>query len=360
MFNLTKFPLIITAIILCRSTAMTALPAYPLELQSSIDGKSILEPVMRSFEYLYAKFQAYKRPRTSKLGVCTIIRNEGPYLAEWILYHWIIGFEQFFLYDNGSNDTSKEVLIPFINKGLVTLIDWPPQDKKDPKRHGQCIGHCHNRSRTDVAWMGHFDIDEFIVIPSQEIDIDSLQAQRLLPKFIGDLENKNVGSVILDRLEFDSNSHTSRPPGLVISNYNSRVISMQPRHFSAKPIVLIKALLDHRGHDVMLRDGYRKFTADNQEYKILEETKGPVTEPMHINHYVTRSYSECMFTVKNRDVGDWRRMHGKSLCDRQMLGKPEYQTFMHMKDRTLSSSLSPQVLTKLIKKIESDCKCSLK
>jgi hypothetical protein len=31
------------------------------------------------------------RPKPHKISMCTIIRDEGPYLAEWLLYHLLLG-----------------------------------------------------------------------------------------------------------------------------------------------------------------------------------------------------------------------------------------------------------------------------
>jgi len=39
-----------------------------------------------------------------ELAVCALVQNEAPYIAEWIAYHRLIGFEHFFIYDNHSND----------------------------------------------------------------------------------------------------------------------------------------------------------------------------------------------------------------------------------------------------------------
>src|SRR6476619_5855102 len=59
------------------------------------------------------------------LSVVTVFKDEAPYLDEWLGFCVLQGVEQFLLYDNGSSDNSREVLEPWINAGIVELIDWP-------------------------------------------------------------------------------------------------------------------------------------------------------------------------------------------------------------------------------------------
>ncbi|MDE5835564.1 MAG: glycosyltransferase family 2 protein, partial [Paramuribaculum sp.] len=47
------------------------------------------------------------------LAVCAIAKNEGPYFKEWIDWHLSMGVEKFYIYDNGSDDNTAEVLKPY-------------------------------------------------------------------------------------------------------------------------------------------------------------------------------------------------------------------------------------------------------
>jgi len=59
--------------------------------------------------------------RMAYLAICATIKDEAPYIPEWIEFHRGVGVEHFFLYDNLSSDGSKEVLEPWVRAGLVTL-----------------------------------------------------------------------------------------------------------------------------------------------------------------------------------------------------------------------------------------------
>ena len=42
-----------------------------------------------------------------------MFRNERRYLVEWVLHHYLLGVEHFYLYDNESEDKPEEVLRPY-------------------------------------------------------------------------------------------------------------------------------------------------------------------------------------------------------------------------------------------------------
>lgn len=112
-----------------------------------------------------------------KLSIGAIFRDEADYLEEWINYHKRVGVEHFWLYNNNSVDNYLEVLAPYINQGIVTLIDWPSTiDTKDEFYHF-CyqvqIGAYNDslaRARHVSKWLALIDTDEFIV-PSFEKDV---------------------------------------------------------------------------------------------------------------------------------------------------------------------------------------------
>ena len=98
------------------------------------------------------------------LSVCAIFQNEGRFLKEWIEYHHMLGVEHFILYNNNSDDEYLTVLQPYIQRGLVELIDWPSPVQEDwtpyqVKAYEDCI----QRSIGQTVWLAVIDIDEYIV-----------------------------------------------------------------------------------------------------------------------------------------------------------------------------------------------------
>ncbi len=113
-----------------------------------------------------------------ELAVCAIFKNEAPYLKEWIDYHHdVLGASRFYLYNNDSSDGYMEVLSPYIERGLVELIDWESTDAHafdvdaickypwDRYQIGAYTDCCQNRALGAVRWLAVHDIDEFVVPP---------------------------------------------------------------------------------------------------------------------------------------------------------------------------------------------------
>lgn len=55
------------------------------------------------------------------LSICAIFRDEAPYLKEWIEFHRMLGVQHFYLCSHNSIDNYKDVLKPYIRKGIVEL-----------------------------------------------------------------------------------------------------------------------------------------------------------------------------------------------------------------------------------------------
>jgi hypothetical protein len=92
------------------------------------------------------------------LSVCTIFKDEAPYLREWLTYHVLVGVQHFYLYNNNSTDDYAAALAPFINAGQVTLIDWPMHPGQ-VEAYQHCLDTYHDQSH----WIATVDCDEFWV-----------------------------------------------------------------------------------------------------------------------------------------------------------------------------------------------------
>lgn len=101
------------------------------------------------------------------LSICAMFKNEARFLAEWIEYHKLIGVEEFWLYNNNSEDNYKAALAPYIKSGIVHLIEWPspitPNEWENyAKEQVTIYTDCLNRVRGKSKWLALIDIDEFL------------------------------------------------------------------------------------------------------------------------------------------------------------------------------------------------------
>ena len=140
------------------------------------------------------------------LALCAIVKDEGPFLREWLLYHSMIGVEHFFLYDNGSSPPVSESLGELAAMGHVTILGTPNRAMQLP-----VYNHCLTEFGSRFAWIAFIDVDEFIC-PAEASDLRPLLA-----------EYEPYGGLALSWRVFSSNGHDTRPDGLVIENYTAWV-----------------------------------------------------------------------------------------------------------------------------------------
>jgi len=111
------------------------------------------------FVFLFFSRITKKKSKEYKytLSLCGIFKNEAKFLEEWINYHLVIGVDHFYLYNNNSDDNFIEILQPFIDKGIVDLIDWPYQQAQMA-----AYEDCYKKNKIDTNWLTFIDLDEFI------------------------------------------------------------------------------------------------------------------------------------------------------------------------------------------------------
>ena len=91
------------------------------------------------------------------LSIVAILKNEGPYLKEWLDYHLLAGVDHFYLYDNDSPDNQAEVAKPYVEAGLVTYIPFPGKKMQFP-----AYTDAQKRFKFQCRYMAIIDGDEFI------------------------------------------------------------------------------------------------------------------------------------------------------------------------------------------------------
>ena len=132
--------------------------------------------VLSSFSLEYAPYlnkQDIKshEARVHTLSICSLFKNEAPWLKEWIEYHRLVGVDHFYLYNNMSTDQYKKVLAPYVRSGLVTIIDWPDREGEGNwvfTTQGPAFLDCCRRVSHETTWLAMIDVDEFLV-PGRDI-----------------------------------------------------------------------------------------------------------------------------------------------------------------------------------------------
>ncbi len=212
-----------------------------------------------------------KFPHT--LSIMAIMKNEGPYLKEWLDYHILVGVEKFYLYDNESTDNTTEILKPYIEKGIVDYTYWPGKAQ-------QQIAYTDgfNKHANDTKWLAVIDLDEFLVTSDYENIVDYLDT---LPK--------NFAQLVIGWEQYGSSGHKKKPKGLVIENYKYHAAKSWGIKSIVNPRLVYETKNPHT-HEVA------GFTIDENGKKlgriIQDENRNITTNKIRVNHYVTKSYDE--------------------------------------------------------------------
>ncbi len=97
-----------------------------------------------------------------KVTAVTCVKNEGPFLLEWIAYNRVIGVTDFLIYSNDCTDATDRILDRLDEMGLVTHLPNPAEGRnyqmealKAAKTHPLV---------TEADWVWIADVDEFLNI----------------------------------------------------------------------------------------------------------------------------------------------------------------------------------------------------
>ena len=93
----------------------------------------------------------------NKLGIVVIIKNEGPYIEEWVRYHLLVGADIIYIYDNESTDNTRQILEPYISSGKVVYKYFPGIAMQLP-----AYNDALRRYKNSCKYIAFIDADEFL------------------------------------------------------------------------------------------------------------------------------------------------------------------------------------------------------
>jgi len=104
--------------------------------------------------------------------VCTM-KNEGPYLLEWIAYHRSIGFDGFMICSNDCSDATNLMLNRLDALGVVIHIDNPQGPNMDAQRSAYSKINRHSAFR-EADWALVIDADEYLNVKTGDHSVQAL------------------------------------------------------------------------------------------------------------------------------------------------------------------------------------------
>ena len=107
-----------------------------------------------------------------RITAVTCVKNEGPFLLEWIAYNRVIGVTDFLFYSNDCSDATDELLDALAAHGVVCHL---PNPAKGRNYQMEALKHAARHDLVKGAdWVWVADVDEFLNIHVEGHDIPAL------------------------------------------------------------------------------------------------------------------------------------------------------------------------------------------
>ena len=112
------------------------------------------------------------------------IRNEGPFIVEWVSWYRMLGFEVL-IATNDCTDHSPQLLDRLAEEGWLIHAPHTPRGTEPPKQSAYRTGRRHPLTKA-MDWVLVCDVDEFLVLHKAET----------IQEFIGDGDRDFLGMAI--------------------------------------------------------------------------------------------------------------------------------------------------------------------
>jgi len=250
--------------------------------------------------YLQA-LEKFSAPRPPVAVVCGIIKNEAPYIREWIAHYLTLGFDHIYLYDNDSTDDLRSSLSG-IPSDKLTVTQWPRAAEGAPPQFSAYAHFLAGVACSD-PWVFFVDADEFLVLHKHK----SVKAWL---RSLGD-----VHAVAINWRVFGDSGQTEYASEFVTIRFTLAAVENHPRNRTVKSLARASSILRASVHDHLLVESARVVSASGET---LQQPYGPQTESVdhsvaQLNHYITKTREEWHRkrsrgrADKHLDEYDWRR-----------------------------------------------------
>ena len=108
--------------------------------------------------------------------IVTTMKNEGPFILEWLAYHRIVGFDDFLIYTNDCTDGTDTMLQLLMRKGLVQHRDNKFRELDLRPQHAALQMAEDEPLVQDAKWVTCIDVDEFVNIKTGDGTLSALFA----------------------------------------------------------------------------------------------------------------------------------------------------------------------------------------
>jgi hypothetical protein len=137
-----------------------------------------------------------------KLHLLVTLKNEAMIIDEWINHYIWQGVDHFYIIDDGSTDNTKDILNPYIDRGIVSYFYKTGQEEYRQVRNYNEIYQNYINGNCD--WLIICDVDEYIYY----------RGKKVLKDYINSLDQSKISNITLTWKMFGSNGHITHPKSI--------------------------------------------------------------------------------------------------------------------------------------------------
>jgi hypothetical protein len=255
----------------------------------------------------------YEKPFDNmKVAIISQFRDEARYLKEWIEFHLLVGVDKFYLTNHLSQDNYLEILQPYIDSGVVTLVDLLIETNNGENSfgneemlvtHGMPIVN-NSIKQADVDWVIFLNVDEFLY-PTTDSNIKDT-----LSKYAPNIGQIGVNWIFMGNSNYflkEGELMTEKLTKCGLKNASGRSDDERCTKSLIRKEAYVHLPSVHWG---VIKPGYLHTDTVGNPDNISEEkycTKIRVLENLMINHYTFRDLS---YTQKKIDMyKSWGRVY---------------------------------------------------
>jgi len=212
--------------------------------------------------------------------VCAIMKDERQYIAEWVAYYQILGFDNIVIYCNDSTDGSEQLLLKLKEYGVLEFYDWPSGDHFSP----QMSAYLDAISKCETDWIMFVDADEFLVL-KQHSNVND---------FLNSFKSEVSGIAINWRI-FGSSGLIQNENRLVIDRFRRASESMFYVNYHVKSFVRPKHVKEVHMHACEVIGKYVTPLGNPIVFKRQGISPLIDTACAQVNHYIVKSWDEYLF-----------------------------------------------------------------
>ena len=262
-------------------------PLLPPELDSVASGVPV------NFVTLLCHYANLKVPKSRRCSMVTSIRNEGPWLLEWVAHYIALGVKDIIIYHNDVDDGSSALIEALSRRKLIIVVENRLNASVSPQKKAynaacQFSGLLHRSE-----WAAFLNSDEFVWPLHDGLEtIDDCIDQIVESS----ADTGQIDSIQLHWRWFNSIKQYEWAPGPVTRRFR---LSCSNSH--TKSIVNTVSLWDMVGIHIptlTVGGGGASVNSNGESIVLAPQVNPPVYGVAQINHYFAKSFQE--FSLKKK------------------------------------------------------------